>query len=254
MVPAGYMAKHVIERPDGLRADNVSAIHSVSSCMSPNFADHINYWKHNGYWLFDSPEVIVRIGRENGIDLAGTTLFYYEVHELQFDGAEWTRFEPEASFGTNVRVPDSKEIEGYDVVSFFARSAPECSPLSCNGLAADIETNSRCLLTSFEQARGLLQDGAFRDAEPGPYRIFAVYSVEWPEDPGAIRDALSSRRSSRGARSHRRRVIGWRRSVRGLGQVGIRHPGIALKTTEDTSVDAIRSGSWALKPMGAPAA
>jgi hypothetical protein len=129
--------------------------------------------------LFDSPETI-GIARENRIDLAETVLFFYEVHELQFDSGEWMRFEPEPSFGTNVSVPEAKVLEGYDVVTFAAQTSPECSPLSCNSLASEVETNSRCLLQSFEQARKLLENGTFNDSEPGPYRTFAVYSVEWP--------------------------------------------------------------------------
>ena len=46
--------------------------------MSEVFADYVDFWKDNGFWLFDSPEVIKNIAQENSIDLAGTTLFYYE--------------------------------------------------------------------------------------------------------------------------------------------------------------------------------
>ena len=180
MVPAGYMAKRVVTRPDWLPAERVSSIYSVSGCVSNDFADYINFWKHNGYWLFDAPETILDIAREHGIDLADTELFFYEIHELQFDSGKWMRFEPESSFGTNVRVPEARVLEGYDVVTFFAQARAECSPLSCNGLAASVETNSRCLLQSFDQARMLLEDGTFDDSEPGPHRIFGVYSVGWP--------------------------------------------------------------------------
>ena len=123
MVPAGYMAKRVVTRPDWLGASSVSSIYSVSGCVSDNFADYITFWKHNGYWLFDSPAVITDIAQENNIDLAETMLFFYEVYELQFNSGEWT---------------------------------------------------------SFEQARALLENGTFNNSEPGPYRIFAVYSVAWP--------------------------------------------------------------------------
>jgi hypothetical protein len=175
------MAKFVVERPDWLRAERVSAIYSVSGCVSRNFTDYIRFWKHNGYWLFDSPKPIVEIALERGIDLAETVLFFYEVHELQFHSGEWTRVEPEPSLSTDVHVPDARVFEGYDVVTCLGQSAPECSPLSCNHLASHVETNSRCLLQSFEQARRLLEDGAFDDSEPGPYRIFGVYSVAWPD-------------------------------------------------------------------------
>ncbi len=101
MVPAGYMAKRVVARPDWLPANaSPASIQSVGASPE-NFADYINFWKHNGYWLFDSPEIIIEIARENGIDLSETVLFFYEVHELQFDSGEWMRFEPEPSFGTN---------------------------------------------------------------------------------------------------------------------------------------------------------
>ena len=72
-----------------------------------------------------------------------------------------------------------KVFEGYDVVTFSAQTSPECSPLSCNALASGVEANTRCLLQSFEQARALLENGTFNNSEPGPYRVFAVYSVAW---------------------------------------------------------------------------
>jgi hypothetical protein len=105
MVPAGYMAKRVVARPDWLPADSVSSIYSVSGCVSHDF---------------------------------------------------------------------------NDVVTFYVQTSPECAPLSCNSLAAEVETNTRCLLQSFEHARALLENGTFNASEPGPYRIVAVYSVAWP--------------------------------------------------------------------------
>jgi len=112
MVPAGYMAKRVVARPDWLPAERVSSIYSVSGCVSENFADYINFWKHNGYWLFDSPDVIIEVARENNIDLAETTLFYYEVHDLQLNSGASKSIVPEPSFGTNVSVPQAKVLEG----------------------------------------------------------------------------------------------------------------------------------------------
>jgi hypothetical protein len=76
MMPAGYIAKLVLTKPDWLPADQVADIYSVSGCTSSMFGDYIDYWKHNGFWLFDSPKIIQNIARENSIDLAGTTLFY----------------------------------------------------------------------------------------------------------------------------------------------------------------------------------
>ena len=182
MIPVGYMAKWVSACPECLEAEGVVDVYSVSDCISSDFTDYIKYWKHNGYWFFDSPAIIQQLAKENAIELDHTTLFYYEVHELEFDhtSGRWMRFNPEPSFPTKVVIPPRKILEGYDVVTFFVRTSAECSPLSCNALATDVETNQHCLLFSLEQAQYLLESSAFKNTEPGPYRIFAIYSLEWP--------------------------------------------------------------------------
>lgn len=72
MVPAGYMAKRVVNRPDWLHSVRVSSIYSLSGCISEDFANYIDCWKHNGYWLFDSPAEILDVAREKKVDLADT--------------------------------------------------------------------------------------------------------------------------------------------------------------------------------------
>ena len=179
MIPAGYMAKRVAKRTDWLKANQVEDIYSVSDCVSGRFSSNDNDWGHNGFWLFDSPGVIRSLAREHSIDLGGTKLFYYEAYEMEFDGARWTPCYTELFYPTDVLPPLSKKLEGFDVVTFFAGSSPECSPLSCNGLASELPTNAHCLFATFEEAEAALSRGAFENSEPGPYRIFAVYSEEW---------------------------------------------------------------------------
>ncbi len=180
MTPAGYMAKRVSKHPSWLGTANVLDIYSVSDHVNEDFTDYIPFWKHNGYWLFDSPELIRSVAAESKTQLDDTRLFYYEVYGLEFDEKAWKPFVPEPSFGTNIVVPTRKCLEGFDVVTFWCHTSPECSPLSCNYLAKEIRTNSHCLLDSFEQAKNTLESGAFDNSEPGPYRIFSVYSVDWP--------------------------------------------------------------------------
>jgi hypothetical protein len=180
MIPVGYLAKRSCSKPEGFNMADVVDVFSVSSDVNDNFADYINFWQHNGYWLFDSPEVIKSVGSEYGIPLEGTKLFFYEAYELEFTGTEWRPFSPELSIPTNVTRPLKKTLEGFDVVTFSAGNSPECSPLSCNGLADKIPTNPHCLIESFEYAKSALDWGEFNGCEPGPYRIFAVYSVDWP--------------------------------------------------------------------------
>ena len=189
MVPVCYMAKRVYRKDDWLkvgkkrvfleRAAHVTDVYSVSNCISENFADYIPYWKHNGYWFFDSPEVIKEVAKRNSIQLEGASLFYYEVHEVEFDEERWNLWSPEPSFPTNVVPPSRKHLEGFDVVTFYAKTSPECSPLSCNSMAEKLHTNSHCLFETFDDAEKTLNAGAFKDAEPGPYRMFSVYSVDW---------------------------------------------------------------------------
>jgi hypothetical protein len=177
MIAAGYMAKHVMPRPEWLNAPAVVDVCSVSGCISNPFCDYIRHWRHNGYWLFNSPAVIRELAAAEAIDLSMYECFYYEVCEQQFDERRmaWEAFEPEKSFATDVVVPENRELIGYDVTSFSAGTSPECSPLSCNNLAGTKVVNRHCLLSSLAEAKDLLESAAFNDTEPGPFRIFAVY-------------------------------------------------------------------------------
>ena len=140
MIPIGYMYKTV-----------VNDINSVAGCISANFEDYINYWKHNGYWLFDTPEIIEDLAKKEKIDLSGMTLFYYEAYEYEFDEktGKWSTFDAEHDFKTEVHVPAKKDLKGFDVVEFSAHTNPGCSPLSCNGLAVELQVNRDFLFNSF---------------------------------------------------------------------------------------------------------
>jgi hypothetical protein len=180
MRPLGYLYKRVAPRPDWIGARHVEDIYSLSGCVSENFADYIPHWRHNGFWLFDAPAVMADLARELAIPLRGLTLFYYEAHEEEYNETTrlWEPFEPEAAFPTAIEVPRAGRLEGFDVVTFSARTAPECSPLSCNGLAATLAVNRHCLLDTFEAARKAIEAGTFDHSEPGPFRIIAVYAVD----------------------------------------------------------------------------
>ena len=104
VIPAGYMAKRVVARPEWLKAEGVRDIYSVSQCCSKDVidtrADYVNEFRHNSYWLIDSPEIIRQLGRTHSVDLAGSVLFYYEILELEYDeeDAEWIPFTPDPPF------------------------------------------------------------------------------------------------------------------------------------------------------------
>jgi hypothetical protein len=176
------LAKRSCEKPKGFGLPEVEDVYSVSGDVNDDFADYINAWKHNGYWLFDSPAIIRAVADEMAISLENSKLFYYEAHAMEFNEKlmNWCEFAPESSMQTDVLVPAEKHLEGFDLVTFSAHNSPECSPLSCNGLAENVRTNSHCLIETFAEAKAALESGKCSNAEPGPYRIFAVYSAEWP--------------------------------------------------------------------------
>jgi len=183
MKPIGYMAKRVVTKPDWLKTNKVDDILSVSGCVSEDFADWINYWKHNGYWFFDSPDVIVSLADEHDLDLSQARWFYFEAYEKEFDedSGEWRNFDPEASFATCIVVPENMKLMGYDIITFSCGTSAECSPLSCNHVAKEVKVNRHCLLDSFEAAMSFVDTKAYLGGEPGPYRIFAVYEVPAPK-------------------------------------------------------------------------
>ncbi|MCH2175436.1 MAG: hypothetical protein MK193_06885 [Lentisphaeria bacterium] len=74
-----------------------------------------------------------------------------------------------------MKIPQGWELQGYDIVSFYAQSTLQCSPLSCNYLANEVEVNENCLLNTLDQALLLTQSLEFANSEPGPYRIIAVF-------------------------------------------------------------------------------
>jgi hypothetical protein len=174
------MYKKVRKKPEWLKADKVQDIYSVSSCISEDFADWINSWKHNGYWFFDNPKIMQNLAKKSNISLAGMTLFYYSAYEKQWDNdkQQWLPFAAETTITTNIEHPDDAVLQGYDLVSFSGQTCAECSPLSCNSLAEEISVNKHCLLNTLNEAKYCLESGKFAHCEPGPYRIFAVYTVE----------------------------------------------------------------------------
>ncbi len=182
MIPVGYMFKTVSEKPGWLKTTEVQNIYSVSGCVSEDFSNWFDDWKHNGYWLFDNPELMKSIAKNKNISLQDMKLFFYRASEIEWDisEAKWNKYQPEESFTTNIEIPIEAKLEGFDVVSFSQHTSCECSPLSCNSLAEEIKVNSHCLLPSYEKAKALIESGKLKDCEPGPYRIFEVYSVTHP--------------------------------------------------------------------------
>ncbi|MEM6431045.1 MAG: hypothetical protein AAF708_17545 [Deinococcota bacterium] len=174
-VPLGYMAKKIADAPEELRQHGVYDIYSLSPCMSDDFTDYVRFWKHNGYWLFNSPADITGVAQLADVSLEPTTLFYYEAYPQEYADGIWRAFYPEPSLTTTIVPISTRTHVGYDIVSFYAEAIPECSPLSCNLMATEIPVNQHCLLDDLDDALAYINSGTFDTCEPGPLRIIAVY-------------------------------------------------------------------------------
>ncbi len=199
MLPVGYLAKIVKRLPAFVNVPQVVDVYSVSGCISNCFADYVKYWKHNGWWLFDSPQIIEKLITDHHIPSVGLTYFYYEVFDQEYDQSElaWKKISLPTDFPINIAEPDYKNFVGYDVATFSCRNHPECSPLSCNYLAREIPTNKYCLFENFEQAWTWIENGDLVNVEPGPLRIMAVYTLD---DTRNRRERLRYRSHHRGTK------------------------------------------------------
>src|SRR5437763_10673108 len=122
LIPLGYMLKDVASPPPGwMKAPAVIAVHSVSNCVSSDFADYIPLWKHNGWWLFDTPAAVRDAAVSLGIVSDRLVLFYYEAFNEQYNDEAgcWQPFTPEPTFPTEVVPPTSATLSGFDVVTFY---------------------------------------------------------------------------------------------------------------------------------------
>lgn len=159
--------------------DGVKDIYSISGCISKDFCDFFDYWKHNGYGVFNSLAILAEVADQAGVDLSEMTTFYYEIYPYEWceKSSKWQQFYPEECVKTEVVPPLNPKLCGYDVFESSTGFGPECSPLSCNYLAQSISVNSHCLLPSLDVTIKHLEAGAFINCEIGPYRIVAVYEV-----------------------------------------------------------------------------
>jgi hypothetical protein len=179
MLPAGFMPKRIKDRPEWLASDDVLTVLSVSSCVSVDAVDSLGAYDLNSFWMFKTATSATAAASEVEQPSAWR-LFYYEVFEQEFDDDRWMPLPSEVGSTGAVEPPDHKALLGFDVVTVSSGGRPECSPLSCNAVAADIETNSHCLMPTLEQAIALAENPILDDAEEGALRIFAVYEVARP--------------------------------------------------------------------------
>jgi hypothetical protein len=167
---AGYFPKRVMPRPEWLKAPQVIDVCSISECVSDGPDDWVQKWLHNALGLFDTPELALRVVPA----AAEYTMFAYRFSTVRFAKGEpeewpWPTIAPSAP-------PETFQRLGFDAVSKYRDDILdfECSPLSCNGLAAEWSANSHCLFDTLEQAVEAARRFSIEQPEPGKYYVAEV--------------------------------------------------------------------------------
>jgi hypothetical protein len=181
MIDAGYFSKRILPRPEWLEARAVREICSVSECMSPGAPNWIERWLHNGLgWFNRRADALVVIPPACEHEYR---LFAYRIHPEVFTGGERIPLVLPQDVHAEP-IPGTFRRLGFDCAN---RSMPdvlglECSPLSCNAMAAEFETNEFCLFPTFEQAAAGAERFSREQPEPGDYYLIEV--LEGPMGPG----------------------------------------------------------------------
>lgn len=179
LVTAGFFAKRPGLRPAWLEAPQVHLVCSVCDCdcatQSPE--NWIEHWAHNGLWLFDSLTLVDQIvpfeetSKFLRYGLRTLPVLFGEHGEAPLD---LTGVAPEA-------IPESFVRLGYDLCSRTMGTTFECSPLSCNSMAAACHANRWCLIDTFDDAlRSARRFATGERVEPGPYALFEVWANMLP--------------------------------------------------------------------------
>ena len=166
----GYFPKKVAHRPDWLQAFGVTAIRSVSECFSKGPDDWIGHWTHNEHGVYSTQADAIAVVPE--ADRSQFELHAYRMLPEIFVGGERLPFEL-----LEIAVeplPQDFETLGFDAVARSCSSHFDCSPLSCNLLAEEIETNEHCLLPTLDVAVKTALRFSLEEPEPGPYFVVEV--------------------------------------------------------------------------------
>lgn len=186
MIDAGYFPKRILARPEWLEVPAVREICSVSECMSPGPPNWIERWLHNELGWFNRREdalAVIPPGCEREY-----RLFAYRIHHEVFTEDERVPLVLPSDVHPEP-IPDTFRSLGFDCAN---RSMPdvlafECSPLSCNAMAVELETNELCLFPTFELAVAGADRFAREQPEPGDYYLIEV--LEGPTGRGVVINA-----------------------------------------------------------------
>lgn len=202
----GYFPRRQTGPPLNYRLPpGVTEIANVGHYTSDGPANWIQQWRHNEMWFFDS-EALARKVIADAIQIEieadsqrdppwRVKLSRYPEHSYDFYAYKmfpccFVDGQQEAYDLSGLKcepLPAGYERLGYDAVNREGVAHLECSPLFCNGRAADIPVNCFCLIDEPERALALAQtfSGSHGNGcEHGNYFVLEV----WRKTAGAVSD------------------------------------------------------------------
>jgi hypothetical protein len=196
VIDAGYFPKTVKPRPEWLAAPSVAEICSVSECVSAGPPGWIQQWLHNSLGWFNHVADVARVVPSTE-ERGQYRVFAYRLHpEFYRDGSAMPVVIP--SDVAPDPVPGTFQSLGFDTASHSMSDVLglECSPLSCNGIAADLAANAHCLFVTLAEALAAAKAFSIGGAEPGDYYVVEVLEEQGraAEQADAADEARSSRR------------------------------------------------------------
>ena len=151
LIDAGYATVRVAPNPFRDSAPGVIEICSVSDCVSPRPDNWIQSWLHNDFGWFNTAEDAAQVSA--GADEGAFRLFAYRLYPELFRRGNAVAVEWPENANPNPIPPNFRSL-GYDAVSRSETTSTgfDCSPLSCNDLAAEMPANLHCLFTTRDEA------------------------------------------------------------------------------------------------------
>ena len=167
----GYFPKQRYPPPPWMVEQGISEIASVSLCIAEGPDGWLEQWKHNEWGFFRDPDTAWSVVPQE--ERSDFRLHAYSLYPAEFWEGEEGRVElPDLGVAP---LDAGFQSVGWDVASRSAGQHLECSPLSCNLLAEELEANAFCLFSDLAVARAFaLKADDFR-CEPGPYFVVEVW-------------------------------------------------------------------------------
>jgi hypothetical protein len=177
MIDAGYFPKVVALPPASLNVPGVHEICSVSTCISSGPDNWFNQWRHNEFGWFNSVENAWSVVPDS--ERARHRMFAYRIALTRFRKGEPLEVAVPAD-AHPAPIPATFDSLGYDAISKSHESVLgfECSPLSCNAMAAEISVNAYCLLNMESSATDTAKAFSISEPEPGDYYVVEVLEAK----------------------------------------------------------------------------